>query len=256
MTREADQSARSGLIVREARTPEELRAVFALRYEVFVAEMGGDGPMVDHDARQERDRFDAFARHLMLIDTGAGGRVAGTFRFMDQAGADRAGGFYTAGEYDLSALLTSGLRLLECGRSCLLPDYRGGAGLHLLWQGLARQVVASGAQVLFGVASFRGRDAGAHRSAIAHLHRAHLAPPRLRPRALHPVFTDAELQLEGAETRLEVMRGMPALVKAYLRLGGVVGEGAFVDRAFNTTDVCMVLEVGAIPAAQRARLLA
>ena len=35
---------------------------------------------------------------------------------------------------------------------------------------------------------------------------------------------------------------VPALIKAYLRLGGVVGEGAWIDRTFNTTDVCLVMD--------------
>jgi putative hemolysin len=35
---------------------------------------------------------------------------------------------------------------------------------------------------------------------------------------------------------------VPALIKAYLRLGGYVGEGAFVDHAFNTTDVCLIMD--------------
>ena len=43
------------------------------------------------------------------------------------------------------------------------------------------------------------------------------------------------------------MLAVPPLIKAYLRLGGWVGSGAFVDRAFNTTDVCMVLETARIP---------
>ncbi|MCB1330890.1 MAG: GNAT family N-acetyltransferase, partial [Maritimibacter sp.] len=34
--------------------------------------------------------------------------------------------FYSSGEYDLSALTASGRRLLELGRSCVHPDYRGG----------------------------------------------------------------------------------------------------------------------------------
>ena len=45
-----------------------------------------------------------------------------------------------------------------------------------------------------------------------------------------------------AVDRVRAMRGVPALIKAYLRLGGVVGDGAFVDEAFNTTDVCLVLD--------------
>jgi putative hemolysin len=35
---------------------------------------------------------------------------------------------------------------------------------------------------------------------------------------------------------------VPSLIKAYLRLGGFVGDGAYVDRAFNTTDVCLVMD--------------
>jgi putative hemolysin len=38
------------------------------------------------------------------------------------------------------------------------------------------------------------------------------------------------------------MRSVPALIKAYLRLGGMIGEGAFVDRPFNTIDVCLLLD--------------
>ena len=45
---------------------------------------------------------------------------------------------------------------------------------------------------------------------------------------------------------------MPALVKAYLRLGGKVGEGAFVDLAFACVDVCMVLDTAALPDRARA----
>ena len=40
----------------------------------------------------------------------------------------------------------------------------------------------------------------------------------------------------------DAMRQVPSLIKAYLRLGGFVGEGAFIDHAFNTTDVCLILD--------------
>jgi len=42
--------------------------------------------------------------------------------------------------------------------------------------------------------------------------------------------------------RKAAMAATPALIKAYLRLGGFVGDGAFIDRAFNTTDVCLVMD--------------
>ena len=51
---------------------------------------------------------------------------------------------------------------------------------------------------------------------------------------------------EEALDRPAAVRQMPALIKAYLRLGGTVGEGAFVDHAFNTVDICLILERDAI----------
>ncbi len=44
------------------------------------------------------------------------------------------------------------------------------------------------------------------------------------------------------------LRALPPLVKGYLRLGAMVGDGAVVDRQFGTTDVLMVLPVAAIAA--------
>ena len=42
--------------------------------------------------------------------------------------------------------------------------------------------------------------------------------------------------------RRAAMLQVPALIKAYLRLGGYVGDGAFVDHAFNTTDICLIMD--------------
>ena len=40
------------------------------------------------------------------------------------------------------------------------------------------------------------------------------------------------------------LREMPPLIKGYLRVGGMVGEGAVIDRGFNTVDVCLLVEIG------------
>ena len=39
------------------------------------------------------------------------------------------------------------------------------------------------------------------------------------------------------------LKSLPPLIKAYLRLGAYVGDGAVVDRQFGTTDVLIVLPV-------------
>jgi L-ornithine Nalpha-acyltransferase len=226
---------------RFASGPADLRAAARLRYAVFVQEMGGDGPLVDHQAAEERDRFDPVCDQLLLIDSAraVGDQVVGLYRLMsDSAGRDV--GFYGQSEFDLTPLLASGRRLLELGRSCLHGDYRGGGGMMHLWQALAAHVQATGVEVLFGVASFPGADPATLAAPLAWLHRRHLAPVPLRVTVRGGVAMDPDP--DRAIDARAAARAVPALIKAYLRLGGVVGDGAFVDRAFNTTDVCMMLD--------------
>ncbi len=239
----------SAFEVRLASSAADLRAAQRLRYEVFVEELGGQGPLVDHAARLERDRFDPFFDHLLLIDRERD-RVVGVYRLMGEAQAARAGGFYSEGEYDLTSLRRSGRRLLELGRSCLQRDYRGGAGMHQLWSALADHVAREGIEVLFGVASFPGTDAQALAAPLSLLHRRHLAPEALRPRARPGGFQSMDLVPEDRLDRRAAMLAVPSLIKAYLRLGGTVGEGAFLDRAFNCTDVCLVLDTANLSARQ------
>lgn len=235
---------------RIATSADDIRTAQALRYSVFVDELEGDGPLVDHENKLERDRFDAHAEQLILLDTtrSAGTQVVGVYRLMDQQAALAAGQFYSEDEFDLAPLMTSGRALLELGRSCLHPDYRGGAAMMHLWQGLAGVVRDKGAEILFGVASFHGQDVEAFAQPLSLLARDHLAPPDLRVTATNY----QNMALRSDIDRVSAMKQVPALIKAYLRLGGFVGDGAFVDTAFNTTDICLVLDTARMNARQRA----
>lgn len=240
----------SQFTTRMAETQADVRAAQALRYAVFVEELGADGPMVDHDQRLERDRFDEFAEQLLLVDhtRPQHDQVVGVYRLMDGVGARAAGQFYTETEYDISALTGSGAALMELGRSCLHRDYRGGVALVHLWQGLAQVVKARGADILFGTASLRGTDPAALAQPLSLLARDHLAPPELRVRSKQY----QPMALADDVNRLAAMKDVPSLIKAYLRLGGFVGDGAFVDHGFNTTDVCLVLDLARMNPRQRA----
>ena len=233
--------------LRLARDGDDLRAAQRLRYRVFVQELGAAGPMVDHAEGTEADARDAHCDHLLLLDRGRApqDRIVGVYRLLPEARATRAGGFYSEAEYDLAPLRATGRPLLEFGRSCLHPDYRGGPALFHLWQGLADYVSRTGAEILFGVASFHGTDPQALAGPLSHLHHLHLAPPDLRVRSR--VHQPMDLLAPGQVDRLAALRATPALIKAYLRLGGVVGDGAFIDRDFNTTDVCLLLDTARLP---------
>ena len=234
-------SAAPRFSVRLAATDDELRAAQRLRYDVFVEELGGGGPMVDHDARLERDRFDPFFDHLILTDH-TSDRIVGVYRVMRADQARAAGQFYSEDEYDLTQLLGAGRQVLELGRSCLHREYRGGMAMYHLWSGLAGYIRDHGIDVLFGVASFHGTDVEDLAEPLSLLHHRHLAPPDLRVRAQAGAFQRMDLIAEDQLDRRKAMVRVPSLIKAYLRLGGFVGEGAFVDHAFNTTDVCLILD--------------
>lgn len=228
--------------VKLAETESERRAAQALRYRVFVQELGGDGPLVDHETGLERDKFDPFFDHLLLLDNAKNGSVVGVYRLLRDDQAALAGQFYSEDEYDLTVLKSSGRRLMELGRSCLDPQYRGGAAMFHLWQGLARYVSDYKIEVLFGVASFHGTNPQSLAQPLSMLYHNYLASEDLRVRAQRESFQDMNLIPKDKLKRPVAMRQVPALIKAYLRLGGYVGEGAFVDHAFNTTDVCLVMD--------------
>ncbi|NDR54847.1 GNAT family N-acetyltransferase [Aliiruegeria sabulilitoris] len=241
--------------VRLAESEQDMLAAQRLRYQVFVQELHGDGELVDHALRFERDRFDPYYDHMILVDTrrdaAALEHVVGVYRLMPGERAAAAGGFYCAGEYDLALLQGSGKRLLELGRSCLHPEYRGGMALYHLWNGLGRYVTERDIELLFGVASFHGTDVRTLAQPLSYLHHFHLAPPDLRVRALEENFTSMNILPEDKLDRVQAVREIPALIKGYLRLGGYVGEGAFIDRPFNTTDICLVMETDKISQKQR-----
>lgn len=246
----------SSLEVRLAADAREIDAAQALRYRVFHDEMGatlaGGVPGRDIDA------FDAVCDHLVILDHEAtpGGAVVGTYRLMRRSMAERCGGFYTATEFDIAPLLAYPGELLELGRSCVDPAYRTGATMQLLWQGISAYVLRHEVALMFGCASLPGTDLGVLAPALAYLHRNHLAPPALRARALPERRVDLDpLSVRAAASSDEVVArfepragaaGLPPLLKGYLRVGGFIGDGAVVDHAFNTTDVCLIVPMNAL----------
>ena len=233
--------------VRLAESEEDVAAAQRLRYRVFVDEMGAT-PHPEHAGeRRESDRFDAWCDHLLLIDNESAEAdvergVVGVYRLLRGARARQGIGFYGASEYDLSLLENYPQETLELGRSCVDAGHRGGAGMHLMWAGLGQYVGEHGVAIMFGVASFHGTDTMRIAQALSYLHHNHLAPPDLRVTARPDSRVAMDILSPGEVDQTEAMRQMPPLIKAYIRLGGFVGEGAWVDHDFNTVDVCLLMD--------------
>ncbi|MEM7669950.1 MAG: GNAT family N-acyltransferase [Pseudomonadota bacterium] len=233
--------------VRLAEDEDDVRAAQRLRYRVFVEEMGASASAEDTVERRETDRYDPYFEHLLLIDNETDRPeiergVVGVYRLMRDSSARAGIGFYGESEYDLAKLLACGRRSVELGRSCVDSHVRGGAGMHMLWTGLGDYVNRHDISIMFGVASFHGNDITPIAQALSYLHHHHLAPADLRVRAVADRYAAMDILPPERISRPEAMRQLPALIKAYIRLGGFVGEGAFIDHEFNTVDVCLLMD--------------
>ncbi len=231
--------------VRIATTEAEVDAVQALRWRVFYAEMGAEPSEQARVLERDVDAFDAVADHMVVIDHAIGPGpegVVGTYRLIRQEAAEQIGRFYSDDEYDLSPLAGFHGQLLELGRSCVASAYRSRAVMQLLWRGIAAYVFRHQIDVMFGCASLPSTDPEEWAAELTFLYHNHLAPPALRPRALPERYIEMRrLDPEDLDQR-RVMGRLPPLIKGYLRLGGFVGDGAVIDRQFNTTDVCVVVK--------------
>ena len=128
--------------------------------------------------------------------------------------------------------------ILELGRSCVDAAARNRPTMQLLWRGIAAYVFHHQIALMFGCASLPGTDPDALAVPLCYLYHHHLAPPALRPRALPERYVDMRRLATDAYRSGAALAELPPLIKGYLRLGGFVGDGAVIDRQFNTTDVC------------------
>ncbi|MFL5283430.1 MAG: GNAT family N-acetyltransferase [Rhodopila sp.] len=231
--------------VRLAAGAADLDAVQALRYRVFYGEMGAHATVETTVTQRDRDAFDAVADHLVVVDHTLGDgaeAVVGTYRLIQRDGARRIGGFYSAGEYDISRIVAHRGAVLELGRSCVAADYRNRAVMQLLWRGIAAYVFHYQIDLMFGCASLPGTDPQALALELSYLHHHHLAPADIRPRALpHRYVPMDRMERSGIHAPTALNR-LPPLIKGYLRLGGFVGDGAVIDVEFNTIDVAVVVQ--------------
>ena len=214
-----------------ASTPEEVRELQRLRYQVFVEAMGLES--LQNPDGLEKDEFDEFCDHLIVRDTRTL-KVVGTYRVLGAKGITKTGGFYSENEFDLSRLENLRPRILEAGRACIHPDYRSGGVIMMLWAGLAACMKKENAEYLIGCASVSLADGG---NTINSLYRKfsseHLAPSEYR------VVPHLPFPLNDEPVHGDVL--VPPLIKGYLRSGAwICGEPAW-DPDFHSADLFMML---------------
>ncbi|AOW92317.1 phosphohistidine phosphatase [Rhodococcus sp. WMMA185] len=207
-----------------------------LRHRIFTAEPGfclqpsSDG--------LDADRFDDFCDHL-LVRHEATGEFVGCYRMLPPDGAVEAGGYYTATEFDISALDPVGNRMVEMGRACVDPSHRSGSVLSLMWSGIIHYLQLTGYEWVMGCVSVPMREtpgavAGSNVRGVRDLLLSRYGnDPAARVVPKHPV------RVEGVnldEIPAPARAVLPPLLRGYLRLGArICGEPAH-DAEFGVAD--------------------
>jgi putative hemolysin len=240
------------LETRLARSEREIDAAQAVRYRVFVEEMQATLPAEAMRRRRDFDAYDAICDHLLVLDNAIEGdvedQIVGTYRLLRQNVALANGGFYSASEFDIEPLLKRhpDKQFMELGRSCVLPDYRTRRTVELLWLGNWAYSLKHGMNAMFGCASFPGVNPEEHALALSFLHQNSRVRDDWMVSARPELYRQMDLMPAEAINARQALSAMPPLVKGYLRLGAMIGDGAVVDQAFNTTDVLIVLPIAVI----------
>ena len=244
------------LEVRLAKNDCEIEAAQRLRYKVFYEEMGALPDRVLAKSELDADKHDPRADHLIVFDRhisgslydGLSSAVVGTYRLLQSHHLGSQHSFYTAQEFDISKLLNFPGKIMELGRSCVDSKYRNRATLQLMWQGIASYIFCNDIDLMFGCASFPSPYPCKFRRPLDYLSTYHTAPAAICPRALPEYYINMNCKTAAPQDKRSAIQELPPLIKGYLRIGAQVGDGAVIDHQFNTTDVCIIVKTGDLPA--------
>jgi putative hemolysin len=251
---------------RAARIPAVLEEIGHLRELAFRAAGEGTGKPCDLDG------FDAHYQHLFLWDPAAG-KIAGAYRMglVDEILASRGKrGLYTHSLFSYPTRFLNALGpAIELGRSFVRAEYqRDFAPLFLLWRGIARFVERSPRYaVLFGAVSISASYSAASRRLMVEYLSVHCSEERfssqVRPRSPYGEGLPSEEAVPQSLDELarlvaqieEDRKGVPVLLRQYLRLGGRL-LGFTVDSEFaNTLDGLIMVDLRQIEPAVLARYM-
>ena len=241
--------------MRLTRNKEERKQVYQLRYKVFVEE---EGAAATDEQKAQREEYDAYDKSAQYMGVFHNGKIVGTYRIINRENAEKMGGFYTETEFNISKIKKTVGNIAEMSRACVDEKYRdNGLVMRMLWLGLGEYISKNKITILFGVASWVGKNPVYSSHAISYLYYNNLAPVNLRANVLpekiadgvNPKLTKMNILPKAFVVEELAKKEMTPLVKGYLRLGATFGKGVFVDAPFNSYDVFVTVQSKNIAAA-------
>ena len=237
--RAPDPHGTGGYQLRIAASQAEVLAAARLRDQVFSTECGARTPGPEGT---DLDEFDELCDHLIVWYTAGYGEpetAVATYRLLPPQANDstpRSHGLYAHTEFDLTPLESLLDNTIEAGRACVAREHRGSAAISLLWAGIARYMLKTGARYLIGSASIPITDGSGQAALFYDLAKArYWAPPAYRCRPWWPLPVVGTPRAQ----RLHI----PPLLHGYLRLGAMVCSAPAWDQQFRTADFLVLLDL-------------
>ncbi|MCB1176469.1 MAG: GNAT family N-acetyltransferase [Leptospiraceae bacterium] len=230
------------LEVRLAENQLEVEKTLQLRYNVFNLEMG-EGLPQSAATQKDRDEYDYYCDHLIVVDKNRDDQIVGTYRIQKRETARENMGFYSENEFDLRSLYRLEDEVAEVGRSCVHPEYRNGSVISLLWAGIGEYIQKHNIRYLMGCGSIHSTDPLAASEVYAFLkakdgladNRFSIEPlDAYKIKGFNPNF-----QIDDLKT---ISKKIPPLIKGYLRLGAKICGVPALDPVFKTTDVFVLFD--------------
>lgn len=222
-----------------AANANDVEKALRLRYRVFVEEE--KNMMMRNDSGIETDAYDEFCDHLIVKDLETE-EVIGTYRLLPPERAVSGIGFYSETEFDLSGFGAFKPKALEVGRSCIMPEYRNGRAIQMLWEGIAKYIAERNYEFLIGCASVHFKQKTDLNEVVSLLRKKGIINESygIKPLETHRIHDLKHVELPE-ELEKEVFRKLPPLMKGYQWLGADIGGVPAFDPVFDTVDFFIVL---------------
>ncbi len=239
--------AKRQLEVRLAQNQFEIEQTLKLRYDIFNLELQ-QGLAESHATQKDRDKYDMYCDHLIVVDRGNDDRIVGTYRILRRSVALANEGFYSESEFDLTGIYDLDGEPAEIGRSCVHPEYRDGSVIGQLWIGLGMYMKEFNVRYLCGCGSVHSHDPEDANRIYAYLREngalkddlGFVARPleSYRIPGFDPNYPIADMK--------SISKQIPPLIKGYLRAGSWINGLPAYDHAFGTTDFFVIFDANEV----------
>jgi len=220
--------------IRTASSSREILECCRLRYQVFFGS--------NHDQRfaaLDLDRFDSRFDHL-YIEYKPTKKIIGTYRLKPLTNLRDS---YTQQEFKLDSLPFDHLRMLEIGRACILPEFRKGVVITLLWRGIAEYMMQSKSDYLIGCSSIFSASPREIAMLFSYLNELGAIDSRflVQPQTKYELH-DFDMWLTFyknnlSESHREKSKSLlPNLLMSYIKMGAKIASFPALDKDFACVD--------------------